>query len=112
VGTIEIDCSPVSFRTPGQARNIVTCPVTTTMNTMVTETTIVQMPTDFGCFTCVPVTQTVTVPVTTTVNMAPTLVPVPRLICPENVLCAEEQSCPSTVAANTNRHKRRCGCGH
>lgn len=109
VGTISIDCSPVSFQTPGQARNVVTCPQTVTEFVTEVQTIIVETPTDFGCVVRTPVTTTVQVPVTTTVNCPGILVPIPQIVCPENVLCAEEQNCPATVAANTHR-KRGCGC--
>ena len=102
VGNISIDCSAVSFRTPGQARNVVTCAVSQTFNVPVTRTVLVQQPTDFGCFVCTPMTETVEVPVTATVNMPPVLVPVPRIVCPENVLS------PSACVAPVN--VRSCGC--
>lgn len=82
VGNISVDCTPVSFKTPGQARNVVSCAVTQVLNVPVTRTTNVQVPTSFGCFECVPVTQTFQVPVATTVNLPPVLVPFPRLVCP------------------------------
>lgn len=109
VGTISIDCSPVSFQTPGQVRNVVTCPFTVTETITETRTTFVETPTDFGCVLVTPVTETVQIPVTTTVNCPPVLVPIPRIVCPESVLCAEEQQCPATVAAET-KHRKRCGC--
>lgn len=82
VGCIEVDCTPVSFATRGQARNIVSCPVSQPISVPVTETTFVQTPGPFGCTICQPVTQTVNVDCVATVNMPPTLVPIPQLICP------------------------------
>ncbi|HYF93117.1 MAG TPA: hypothetical protein VD969_12870 [Symbiobacteriaceae bacterium] len=102
IGNISIDCTPVTFRTPGQAFNLVSCAVSQTLAVPVTRTAFVQEPTDFGCFICTPVTETVTVPVTATVNVPPTLVPIPRIVCPENVLCP--QVCPTTVKVKS------CGC--
>ncbi|HYF80657.1 MAG TPA: hypothetical protein VD973_26405 [Symbiobacteriaceae bacterium] len=111
VGTISIDCSPVSFRTPGQARNVLSCPFTVTELVTEVQTTFVETPTDFGCVLVTPVTQTVQVPVTTTVNCPGVLVPIPQIICPENVLGVQEDCpCPTTVAATTPRHHKRCGC--
>ncbi|HWI66392.1 MAG TPA: hypothetical protein VNT75_31565 [Symbiobacteriaceae bacterium] len=105
VGNISIDCSPATFRTPGQARNVVSCAVSQTFNVPVTRTVFVQQPTDFGCFICTPMTETVQVPITATVNMPPVLVPVPRIVCPENV--TSPVACPTTVNV-----KSGCGCGH
>jgi hypothetical protein len=109
VGTISIDCSPVSFRTPGQARNVVSCPFTVTEMVTEVQTTVIETPIGNGCVLRSPVTQAVQVPVTTTVNCPGVLIPIPQIVCPANVLCAEEQICPPTVAANTNR-KKGCGC--
>lgn len=96
VGNISIDCRPVTFRTPGQARNVLSCASTQTLTVPVTRTVNVQVPTDFGCFLCVPVTETFQVPVETTVNVPPTLVPIPKLVCP-----------PGGVVAGVTRS---CGC--
>jgi hypothetical protein len=95
IGCIEVDCTPVSFSTRGQARNIVSCPVSTPISVPVTETTFVETPGPFGCVIRQPVTQTVNVDCVATVNMPPTLVPIPQLICP-----------PVAAAAAT----RPCGC--
>lgn len=105
VGNISIDCTPVSFRTPGQALSVVSCAVSQTLMVPVTRTVNVQQPTDFGCMICTPVTETVQVPVTATVNMPPVLVPVPRVVCPENVLCSQVCA-PAEVQAAT----KPCGC--
>lgn len=102
VGNLSIDCTPVSFRTRGQAFNLVTCAVSQMISVPVTRTTLVQEPTDFGCFICTPMTETVNVAVEATVNVPPTLVPIPRIVCPENVVCP--QACPTQVKA------RSCGC--
>lgn len=102
VGSISIDCATVTYRTPGQAHNLVTCAMTQTLTVPVSRTVFVQEPTDFGCFVCRPVTETVQVPVTATVSVPPTLVPVPRIVCPETILCP--QFCPTTV------NVRSCGC--
>lgn len=102
VGNISIDCSAVSFRTPGQASNVVSCAVSQTLTVPVTRTVIVQEPTDFGCSVCTPMTETVEVPVTATVNMPPVLVPVPRIVCPESVAGPLVSTSPVNV--------RSCGC--
>jgi hypothetical protein len=100
VGNVSVDCTPVTFRTPGQAMNVVSCSVSQTVTVPITQTQNVQVPTNFGCFVCVPVTQTVQVPVTTTVNVPPVLVPVPRVVCPPNAaLCQAVESCLSPCPA-------------
>lgn len=93
VGNISIDCRPVTFRTPGQARNVLSCASTQTVTVPVTRTVNVQVPTDFGCFLCVPVTETFQVPVETTVNVPPTLVPIPRIVCPPGVVSGISRPC-------------------
>lgn len=108
VGTINIDCSPATFRTPGQARSVVSCAVSQTFNVPVTRTVLVQEPTDFGCFICRPVTETVEVPVTATVNVPPVLVPVPRVVCPPTATAGLPCPCP-TAPAMAKSHG--CGCG-
>ena len=83
VGGVSVDCTPVTFETPGQARAVLSCPVDEVVNVPVTQTRVVQVPTGFGgCFFCVPITETINVPVQTTVNLPPILTPVPRLVCP------------------------------
>lgn len=86
IGNVSIDCTPVRFATPCQAKNIVSCAVRQTVTVPVTQTTLVQTPGPDGCITCTPVTRTVQMPVSTTVNVPPVLVPVPRIVCPPNVL--------------------------
>ncbi len=82
IGAVTVDCTPVSFRTPGQAMNIVSCPVTEVINTPITRTRIVQQPSGIpGCVLQTPVTETVIVPVTTTVNVPPTITAAPTLVC-------------------------------
>jgi hypothetical protein len=82
VGRITVDCTPVTFRTPGQAVNVLSCPVTEVLSVPVTRTVNVQVPIGFGCFLCLPITETVTVPVETTVNLPPVLTPAPVIVCP------------------------------
>jgi len=82
VGEVSVDCTPVSFRTPGQAMNVVSCPVTQVVNTPVTQSRNVQVPTGIpGCVLNFPTTETVIVPVATTVNLPPVLTPVPFISC-------------------------------
>jgi hypothetical protein len=76
VGRISLDCTPVTFKTPGQAFNVVSCPVSEVVTVPVTQTVIRQVPIGFGCVANVPVTETVQTPVTTTVNLPPILRPV------------------------------------
>lgn len=82
VGRITVDCTPVTFRTPGQAMNVLSCPVTEVLPVPVTRTVNVQVPIGFGCFLSLPITETVTVPVETTVNLPPVLTPAPVIFCP------------------------------
>jgi hypothetical protein len=83
VGNVTVDCTPVSFRTPGQAVNIVSCPVTEVLNVPVTRQVNVQVPLGIpGCVLNVPVVEKVQVPVVTTVNLPPVLIPQPSIICP------------------------------
>lgn len=55
VGNVTVDCTPVTFQTPGQAKNIVSCPVSQTV--------------------MVPISQTTCVPMVTTVNTPPIITP-------------------------------------
>jgi hypothetical protein len=71
VGNITLDCSVVAFKTPGQARNVVTCPVFQVVTVPVSPTTFAQ------------------VPVLTTVDQPPLLVPFPRIVCPSGILTAD-----------------------
>jgi hypothetical protein len=83
VGNITIDCTPVSFHTPGQARNIVSCAVDQIVNVPITRSVNVQTPIPGCpcCFVCETRTETVMVPVMTTVNVPAVLTPVPRIVC-------------------------------
>jgi hypothetical protein len=92
VGTISVDCTPVSFSTGGQVRNVVSCSVSETVEVPICQTSFVPTPGPLGCTTFQPVTQTVQVPVVTTVNVPPVLVPVPRVVCPPTV-CEAVRAC-------------------
>lgn len=83
IGNVSVDCTPVSFRTPGQAVNIVSCPVSEVVKVPVTRQVNVQLPLGIGdCVLNVPLTEQVQVPVFTTVNLPPLQIPHPSLICP------------------------------
>lgn len=82
IGCVEVDCTPVIFETPGQARNIVSCPVSQPISVPVTRTVNVQVPVGLGCVVNIPVTETVQVPCTASFNLPPTLSPAPSLQCP------------------------------
>lgn len=82
IGRVSVDCTPVSFETPGQARTVLSCPVSKPVSVPVTRTVNVQIPIAFGCSLSVPITKTVALPCLATVNLPPTLVPFPRLSCP------------------------------
>lgn len=82
IGRIDVDCRPVTFETPGQARNVLSCAVNQVISVPITQTTMVQVPDGTGCFMCIPFTQTVNMPVLTTVNIPPVLTPIPERVCP------------------------------
>lgn len=82
IGNVTVDCTPVTFRTPGQAMNIVSCPVSETVMVPINQTTNVQVPLGNGCVANFPVTQQVAMPVVTTVNLPPVQTPVPTIVCP------------------------------
>ncbi|MFZ5828205.1 MAG: hypothetical protein ACOY94_28190 [Bacillota bacterium] len=83
VGEVTVDCTPVTFRTKGQAINIVSCPVSQVLNVPVTRQVNVQVPLGIGgCVLNVPLTERVQVPVVTTVNLPPVQTPVPTVVCP------------------------------
>lgn len=75
IGNVSVDCTPVSFRTPGQAINVVSCPVSQVLPVPVTQTVNVNVPLPNGCVATVPQTQRVTVPVVATVNTPPVQTP-------------------------------------
>lgn len=85
VGNVSVDCTPVTFRTPGQAINVVSCPVSQVVNVPVTQTTNVQVPLPNGCIVNIPQTSQVQVPVVTTVNVPPVQTPAPTFFCPPGV---------------------------
>lgn len=69
IGEVIVDCTPLTFRTPRQARTILSCPVATTaIQEVVT------------CINGVPVVQSVQVPAT--IGVPPTLVPI-ATCCPQ-----------------------------
>lgn len=82
IANVTVDCTPVSFRTPGQVINVVSCPVTEVIPVPITRTVDVNLPVGLGCFLSIPFTETVTVPVLATVNVPPLLIPAPVLVCP------------------------------
>ncbi|MGE5674690.1 MAG: hypothetical protein ACM3XM_12610 [Mycobacterium leprae] len=94
INRVTIDTTPVTFHTAGQARNIVSCPVSETVFRTFRETVIVPVPTTSGCTLCVPCTTETTVPCTATRNLPGILTPIPVL------------SCPSGISSTS------CHCGH
>jgi len=87
VGNITVDCRPVTFETPGQARNVLSCPVDRLVLVPVTQTVHVPIPTFFGCVLHVPVTKTSKVPVVCQSHLPPVKTPAPQLTCPFPTVC-------------------------
>lgn len=75
VGNVSVDTTPVTFRTPGQAINVVTCPVSRVLPVPVERTVDVRVPLPNGCIATIPTTQRVIVPVVATVNTPPVQTP-------------------------------------
>lgn len=95
VGNICVDCTPVTFETPGQVRSVVSCGVDQVVVVPVTRTRTVQVPLANGCVACVPVVETIPVPVLTTVHVPGVLVPVPTILCPPGAISpAQTVACP------------------
>jgi hypothetical protein len=86
VGTIRVDCTPVTFESPGMVKSIVSCVVDEVVVVPVTRTVIVETPVGAGCVVRTPFVQTISVPVLTTVNVPGVLTPIPTIVCPPNVL--------------------------
>jgi hypothetical protein len=82
IGNVEVNCSPVTFRTPGQTRSVLSCPFTETLNVPITRTVNVVSPAVNGCCLITPTTETICVPVDVTVNLPPVQTPIPFLCCP------------------------------
>jgi len=80
VGRITVDCTPVTFKTPGQARNIVSCPVKQVVFKPVVSTVHVTVPKI--SFVDVPVTQVSKVPVLAEVNKPPIVTPFSKFFFP------------------------------
>lgn len=94
IGNVSVDCTPVTFRTPGQAVNIVSCPVTEVLSVPVSREVNVQVPLPNGRVVNWPITEQVMVPVTTTVNVPPLQIPYPTL-----------------PWSGSFGHPQGCGCG-
>lgn len=75
VGNITVDCRPVTFRTPGQAINVVSCPVSQTVVVPVSQRVNFLVPLPNGQTCCIPQTQQVQMPVVTTVHTPPVQTP-------------------------------------
>lgn len=75
VGNITVDCRPVTFRTPGQAMNIVSCPVSRTVLQTVTQQVNCRFTLPNGQIGCIPLTQTVQVPCVETIQTPPLQTP-------------------------------------
>jgi len=86
VNRVTVDCTPVTFRTPGQAKNVLSCPVSQLSLCTTTQVVETQIPLPNGCVLNTPVAQTVQFPAICTVNTPPTLVPVPIITCPTTSL--------------------------
>jgi hypothetical protein len=82
VGNIFVDCTPVTFKSPGMVRSIISCVVDEVVVVPVTRTVIVETPVGNGCVVATPIVTTIPVPVLTTVNVPCVLTPIPKIICP------------------------------
>jgi hypothetical protein len=86
VESIRVDCTPVTFESPGMVKSIVSCVVDEIVVVPVTRTVIVETPVGAGCVVRTPFVQTISVPVLTTVNVPCVLTPIPMIVCPPNVV--------------------------